>query len=74
VIKTDDLSKFNTYIDKLGASANKEIKDYGSLTEALDNRHQYFHEMGGRLSDHGLDSSIMPNSLLRRLIKYSKNF
>jgi len=55
VIKTDDLSKFKAYIDKLGASANKEIKDYGSLTEALDNRHQFFHDMGGRLSDHGLD-------------------
>jgi glucuronate isomerase len=55
VVKTEDTSKFTAYIEKLGTVCNIEIKDFSKLIEALDSRHKYFHEMGGRLSDHGLD-------------------
>jgi len=55
VIKTEDPEKFKAYIDKLGKSANREIKDFTTLIEVLDSRHEFFHQMGGRLSDHGLD-------------------
>jgi glucuronate isomerase len=54
-VKTEDPVKFKAYIEKLGKACNTEIKDYSKLIEALDNRHKFFHEMGGRLSDHGLD-------------------
>lgn len=54
-VKTEDPVKFKAYIEKLGKACNNEIKDYSRLIEALDNRHKFFHEMGGRLSDHGLD-------------------
>jgi glucuronate isomerase len=54
-VKTEDPVKFKAYIEKLGKACNNEIKDYSKLIEALDNRHKFFHEMGGRLSDHGLD-------------------
>jgi glucuronate isomerase len=54
-VKTEDPLKFKEYITKLGKACNFEIKDYNKLIEALDSRHKYFHEMGGRLSDHGLD-------------------
>ena len=55
VVKTDDPAKFKAYIERLGTVCNTEINDFSSLIEALDSRHKFFHEMGGRLSDHGLD-------------------
>jgi glucuronate isomerase len=55
VVKTDDPEKFAAYIQKLQLSSGIEINNFESLVEALDKRHMFFHEMGGRLSDHGLD-------------------
>ncbi len=55
VVKTEDPVKFKAYINRLGQSANKEIKDFRSLVEVLDERHSFFNEMGTKASDHGLD-------------------
>ena len=55
VIKTDDPSMFNSFILKLGESAGVEISRFDTLVEVLDSRHQFFHDNGGRLSDHGMD-------------------
>lgn len=46
---------FNAYMARLGAAADIEISSYAKLTEALTKRHQYFHDRGCRLSDHGLE-------------------
>lgn len=54
-IKTDDPAKLKTWLGKLEQSCSIDVKDFSSLIEALDSRHKFFHEMGGRLSDHGLD-------------------
>ena len=53
VIKTDDPEKFKEYILKLEKVTGREIESFKALTEALDERHAFFHEMGCRLSDHG---------------------
>jgi len=45
---------FNTYIDKLAQVAGQDIKSYNDLLEVLRKRHDFFHEQGSRLSDHGL--------------------
>jgi len=45
---------FNPWVDRLAAAADVEISSFQSLLDALRTRHDYFHEMGGRLSDHGL--------------------
>lgn len=55
VVKTEDPLKFQAYIAKLGEACGFEINSFEKLIEALDSRHKFFHEMGGRLSDHGLD-------------------
>ncbi len=55
VVKTDDPLKFSQYISRLGESAGVSVDSFESLVEALDKRHEFFHSMGGRLSDHGLD-------------------
>ena len=47
---------FNAWVDRLGAAANVEISGFRALLDALKRRHDYFHRMGGRLSDHGLNT------------------
>jgi glucuronate isomerase len=54
-VKTEDPEKFRAYIQKLEHTSGIEIRTFEALVEALDKRHMFFHEMGGRLSDHGLD-------------------
>ncbi len=47
---------YNQYINQLASVAGMEIKTFGDLIFALDKRHQFFHNNGCRLSDHGLDT------------------
>ncbi|KQS32833.1 glucuronate isomerase [Dyadobacter sp. Leaf189] len=52
----DSPEDFNAYLEKLAASSGKSsISDYNDLLAALQNRHDFFASMGGRLSDHGLE-------------------
>ncbi len=46
---------YNGYIDKLGELTGITISEYNDLLFALQKRHDYFHENGCRLSDHGLE-------------------
>ena len=46
---------FNAWIDKLAQTADVHIARLSDLLDALRKRHQAFHDIGGRLSDHGLD-------------------
>jgi glucuronate isomerase len=55
VIKTEDPEKFKSYIQKLELASSTEIRNFDTLLEALDKRHNFFHQTGCRLSDHGLD-------------------
>jgi glucuronate isomerase len=55
VVKTEDPEKFRAYILKLEQACGYGITNFEGLIEALDSRHKFFHETGGRLSDHGLD-------------------
>jgi glucuronate isomerase len=51
----DDQESFNAYIDSLAAAANVEITDFQRLIDALRKRHDFFADMGCRLSDHGIE-------------------
>lgn len=46
---------YNDYLTLLEASADCSISTYQDLLSALQKRHDYFHENGCRLSDHGLE-------------------
>lgn len=46
---------FNEYVKKLSAAADINIESFSSFIEALGKRHEFFGEMGCRLSDHGID-------------------
>lgn len=46
---------FNRWVDALGRASNKDIDSLSDFLDALKARHDYFHSMGGRLSDHGMN-------------------
>ncbi|MBX2842007.1 MAG: glucuronate isomerase [Flammeovirgaceae bacterium] len=51
----EDANAFIEYLEKLGDAAEMKISSFKDLKTALKKRHDFFHEMGGRLSDHGLE-------------------
>ncbi len=46
---------FTNYVHKLVAVSGNEISSFDHYLQALKQRHDFFHQMGGRLSDHGLN-------------------
>jgi glucuronate isomerase len=46
---------FNPWVQRLEAASNSSIGSYRDFVDALRKRHDFFHQMGGRLSDHGLN-------------------
>lgn len=50
------VESYHAYLDLLGAVADLEIRTYTDLLDALKRRHDYFHEQGCRLSDHGISA------------------
>ncbi len=55
-----DPAAYGDYIETLSTVSGVEIKGFESMLEAIDRRHAYFHEVGCRLSDHGLN--YLPNA------------
>ncbi|HWA27757.1 MAG TPA: glucuronate isomerase [Lacunisphaera sp.] len=47
---------FNAWIEKLAGSAKTKVKSFDDFLAALEKRHAAFHAIGGRLSDHGMES------------------
>ncbi len=70
-----DNDGFADYLKKLSEIADLEIKDLKSLMDALCKRMDFFHEMGCRLSDHGLEKvssvdfsdKVVSHILLRKI-------
>lgn len=54
----ENTTTFNQYIDKLEDAAKTNISSFSELMAALDNRHEFFHANGCRLSDHGVETVI----------------
>jgi glucuronate isomerase len=72
VIKTEDPAKLKTYISRLSQVSGVEIKNFETLIEAIDSRHKFFHEMGGRLSDHGMERFYYDNFTASEIEKIFK--
>ena len=47
--------RFNEWVNQLETAADTEIRDYRSYLDALHKRHDFFHKVGCRLSDHGIE-------------------
>lgn len=54
----DNTKDYNAYLDMLAAVAEMKIDSFSDLIKALDKRHQFFHDNGCRLSDHGLETVL----------------
>ena len=55
-IAIDNPAAYKDYLKRLGEAADKNIDSYADLLEALRKRHDYFAQVGCKLSDHGLDT------------------
>jgi glucuronate isomerase len=55
-LAVDNTSDYNTYLEKLSEVSGVIISTFNHLLEALRKRQDYFHNMGCKLSDHGLEN------------------
>ncbi|MEO6002929.1 MAG: glucuronate isomerase [Opitutus sp.] len=49
---------FNPWLEKLSGVARRPVKTFDDFLGALQQRHDDFHAVGGRLSDHGLENAF----------------
>jgi glucuronate isomerase len=54
-LRVDHPKAWNAWVQALEKAADLRIASLAGLLEALKRRHDFFHEIGGRLSDHGLE-------------------
>jgi len=52
----EDPLSYKLYLAQLEKAADCSISTYMDLLTALNDRHEFFHEMGCRISDHGLET------------------
>jgi glucuronate isomerase len=55
-MSVESVERFNNWVDKLQAISNIDIKDFNSYINAIKKRHDFFHENGCRVSDHGVET------------------
>ena len=67
-MQVNDPAAFARYVGLLAKAADSVIRTYGDFLAALKKRHDFFHAMGARLSDHGLET-IYAESYTEREIK-----
>ena len=57
-LRVDQPHAFNPWVESLARAADIDIGSFGKFLDALRKRHEDFHAMGCRLSDHGLAHSF----------------
>lgn len=66
-VAIEDIESYLTYLKSLEKVSGKEITSYEMLLEVLKDRHDFFHEMGCRLSDHALTTTVYEESLVEEI-------
>ena len=73
----EDPSTYNRYLERLSAVSGIQVTDYEALLAALKARHDFFHQTGCRLSDHGLErpyaAEFTPDDIARIFAKVRRN-
>jgi glucuronate isomerase len=49
---------FTAWLKRLEQAVDREIRVFADLLDALEKRHEFFHQHGCRLSDHGLNQAL----------------
>jgi len=72
----ENVNTYKAYLQRLGQAAGVEITSFDTLLEALENRVNFFHSRGCRLSDHGLENmyfskitSLSPDQILKKVLE-----
>ncbi|MGD9200765.1 MAG: glucuronate isomerase [Chitinispirillia bacterium] len=55
-MNVNNIENMNKWIDKLQELTNIDIVSFNSYIEAIKKRHEFFHNQGCRLSDHGIET------------------
>lgn len=55
-IALNDVSAWNKWVDALASVSSIDCSTFSGMKDALRSRHDFFHSLGGRLSDHGLET------------------
>ncbi len=53
-LQIDQPAAFNEWVDQLARVSGISCASFASFMDAITQRHDFFHSLGGRLSDHGL--------------------
>jgi len=69
VVSIENQETWNVYVSKLEEVSGTNIKNYTTLLNALEKRHDYFHNAGCRLSDHGLETFYAKNYTQKEIDK-----
>jgi len=65
----EDIPALNAWIDRLREVCDMQITGFASYIEAIQKRHNYFHEAGCRLSDHGIETAYAEDYTEREIEK-----
>lgn len=57
-LRADQPEIFRAWTDRLEQSSGGDCLDFAGFLKALDRRHEYFHQLGSRISDHGLNQAF----------------
>ncbi len=55
-LKVNAPEAFNAWCSRLASAAKTDVTSFTGFLDALKQRHDFFHSLGGRLSDHGLEA------------------
>lgn len=66
-VAVEKLEVFNTWVDGLEQLTGISIRSYDSFLEALKQRHDFFHQCGCRLADHGLEIPVAESYTLKEI-------
>ncbi len=58
---------YETWVDRLAISSGVTIDTYEDFLSALEDRVRFFHEVGGRVSDHALDEVLYQETTLEEV-------
>ena len=53
----ENVAVFNQWVDALEKSSGIEAKNYKTYIDAIRSRHDFFHSVGCRISDHGIETA-----------------
>lgn len=51
----ENAKNFQAYVEQLAKVSGVDIHNFNDYVDALQQRHDFFHSMGSRLSDHGIE-------------------